>query len=93
MATMVGLVLLALAICVLAAATWAAVTTRSRAWTLTATLLWAGVASFTAYNVIGSTIDESGGLHEPFALVPIGWMLILAGTFAAAFTVARPSAA
>ena len=87
MATLVGISLLGLAGAVLAAATWAAAT-RRRAWMLTATLLWAGVASFTAYSLIGASVDQRGVLHEPFALVPIGWLLILAGMFAAAFTIA-----
>jgi hypothetical protein len=29
--------------------------------------------------LIGSTIDEQGFLHEPFGLLPIGWLLIFVG--------------
>ncbi|ABE55682.1 hypothetical protein Sden_2402 [Shewanella denitrificans OS217] len=36
-----------------------------------------------AVNFIGSTVDSQGILHEPFFLVPIGWLFIFAGLFAA----------
>ena len=29
------------------------------------------------YHLIGGTLDEAGVLIEPFALVPLGWMLLL----------------
>jgi hypothetical protein len=32
-------------------------------------------------NFIGSTVDSQGILHEPFFLVPIGWLFIFAGLF------------
>ncbi|MBB1270729.1 DUF3955 domain-containing protein [Shewanella sp. SR44-3] len=40
-----------------------------------AALCWLGV------NFIGSTVDSQGVLHEPFFLVPIGWLFIFAGLF------------
>ena len=32
-----------------------------------------GLASFGAYGVIGSHIDEEGRLIEPFPLIPLGY--------------------
>jgi prepilin signal peptidase PulO-like enzyme (type II secretory pathway) len=49
------------------------------------TLLWrasivcaslAGMALVT-FNLIGSTIDAQGVLHEPFFLIPVFWLLVL----------------
>jgi len=39
-------------------------------------LLVMGLACFVAFALIGSTVDENGLLHEPFALIPIGWLLL-----------------
>lgn len=38
-----------------------------------------GVACLISFKLTGSTIDESGFLHEPFILVIIGWFLITLG--------------
>lgn len=35
-----------------------------------------GLACFVAFELIGSTIDENGTLHEPFGLIPIGLLLL-----------------
>ncbi|WP_050514379.1 DUF3955 domain-containing protein [Aeromonas finlandensis] len=35
-----------------------------------------GFACFVAYEMIGATVDENGILHEPFGLIPIGFLLI-----------------
>ena len=43
---------------------------------LAALLLLLGMACLISFKLIGSTIDESGFLHEPFMLVIIGWFLI-----------------
>lgn len=48
-------------------------------WIVSATLLGLGIACFIALNVIGTHIDDQGILHEPFALIPIGYLLSLAG--------------
>jgi hypothetical protein len=40
-----------------------------------AALCWLG------FDFIGSTVDSQGILHEPFFLVPIGWLFIFAGLF------------
>lgn len=47
--------------------------------TLSFVLLALGGACLLAFNLIGSTIDAQGMLHEPFGLIPIGWLLILGG--------------
>ena len=38
-----------------------------------------GVACLFMFKLIGSTLDEKGVLHEPFPLLPIGWVFILGG--------------
>lgn len=42
-------------------------------------LLCAGSAVITivTFNIIGSTIDAQGVLHEPFFLIPLFWLLSL----------------
>lgn len=51
-------------------------------------LLFAALACFLAaggcvglYRLIGSHVDERGFLHEPFALLPIGWLCLFLGVF------------
>lgn len=44
-----------------------------------------GVAGLILFRILGSSIDENGMLHEPFALVPISYVLILLGFGGAAF--------
>ncbi|RCS21343.1 DUF3955 domain-containing protein [Phyllobacterium salinisoli] len=48
-------------------------------WIVNATLLLAGIACFIALNLIGSYVAKDGVLHEPFALIPIGYLLSFAG--------------
>lgn len=43
-------------------------------FTITSFIL--GVACFVSYNIIGSEIAPDGTLVEPFALIPIGFLLI-----------------
>ena len=38
------------------------------------------ILCFGAYFLIGSEIDESGILHEPFALLPLGYVFGIIGT-------------
>ena len=38
-----------------------------------------GMACLFSFKSIGSTIDENGFLHEPFPLLPIGWLFIFMG--------------
>lgn len=40
-----------------------------------------GTACIFTFKSIGSTLDENGVLHEPFPLLPIGWLFILGGMF------------
>ncbi|WP_052448422.1 MULTISPECIES: DUF3955 domain-containing protein [Aeromonas] len=35
-----------------------------------------GVCCLVAFELIGSTVDEDGTLHEPFGLIPIGLLLL-----------------
>jgi hypothetical protein len=41
------------------------------------TLLCAGAAVITliTFNLVGSTVDAQGVLHEPFFLIPLFWLL------------------
>lgn len=49
----------------------------------------AGVACLVAFRYIGSTIDQRGVLHEPFALLPIGYGLLVSGAAAGLFGLVR----
>ncbi|WP_035385167.1 DUF3955 domain-containing protein [Ferrimonas futtsuensis] len=40
-------------------------------------LLGLSLLCMICYHLIGSRVDESGSLVEPFALIPLGWMLLL----------------
>lgn len=42
-------------------------------------LLGWGVFAFVIFGWIGSTVDEHGVLHEPFFLVPLGYLLFFIG--------------
>ena len=48
-------------------------------------LLCAGAAFVTiiTFNIIGSTIDDQGVLHEPFFLIPLFWLLSLSSLITA----------
>ncbi|MEG0006739.1 MAG: DUF3955 domain-containing protein [Aeromonas sp.] len=52
-------------------------------------LMVMGIASFMAFSLIGSTLDEEGLLHEPFALLPLGYLLLLTGAALALVGVIR----
>lgn len=52
---------------------------------LAACLLLLGAACLISFNLIGSTVDESGLLHEPFILVIIGWLLLGLGIIGLVF--------
>ncbi|MCU1649496.1 MAG: hypothetical protein JWQ60_645 [Pseudonocardia sp.] len=81
-------VLLALVATALITATWMSVRRAPRPWfwRASAGMLWAGVLSWVLMFASDSTVGEDGVLHEPFALVPIGWFLLLAGTTVAFVT-------
>lgn len=49
-------------------------------YSISITLLLLGVTSFLSNILIGSYIDKDGLLHEPFALIPIGYLLIFTGS-------------
>ncbi|WP_324029176.1 DUF3955 domain-containing protein [Aeromonas caviae] len=42
-------------------------------------LILAGLGCFLAFNLLGSTLDAQGFLHEPFALLPLGYLLLFTG--------------
>ncbi|QXC33471.1 DUF3955 domain-containing protein [Aeromonas sp. FDAARGOS 1407] len=42
-------------------------------------LILAGLCCFLAFHQIGATLDTQGVLHEPFALIPLGYLLLFAG--------------
>ncbi len=44
-----------------------------------ALLILAGLGYFLAFNLLGSTLDAQGFLHEPFALLPLGYLLLFTG--------------
>ncbi len=47
--------------------------------TIGALLILAGLGCFLAFNLLGSTLDAQGFLHEPFALLPLGYLLLFTG--------------
>lgn len=49
-------------------------------YSISITLLVLGMISFLTNILIGSYIDKDGFLHEPFALIPIGYLLFLTGS-------------
>ncbi len=44
-----------------------------------ALLILAGLGCFVAFNLLGTTVDTQGFLHEPFALLPLGYLLLFTG--------------
>ena len=48
-----------------------------------AVLVVMGLACFVAFELIGATVDEHGLLHEPFALIPIGFLFVTLGVLLA----------
>ncbi|MFM5147712.1 DUF3955 domain-containing protein [Aeromonas rivipollensis] len=47
--------------------------------TIGALLILAGLGCFVAFNLLGTTVDAQGFLHEPFALQPLGYLLLFTG--------------
>ncbi len=41
--------------------------------------LLAGLASLAAFHLVGGEVGPDGVLHEPFALLPLGWLAIVLG--------------
>ena len=42
-----------------------------------------GLACLLAFRLIGSSIDPSGFIQEPFGLLPIGYLLVIVGVLVA----------
>lgn len=38
-----------------------------------------GVCCFIAFGIMGSTIDANGFIHEPFFLIPVGYLFFFIG--------------
>lgn len=51
-----------------------------RVWRVAAVLLTIGLTALTAAQMIGSSLDKDGFLHEPFYLIGSGSLLSLAGS-------------
>ena len=43
------------------------------------TSLLLGFGLLAAFRLIGSSVDQDGFLHEPFTLLPVGWLFVLLG--------------
>ncbi|MGY3887548.1 DUF3955 domain-containing protein [Aeromonas aquatica] len=50
-----------------------------------------GVISLISFQLIGSYVDSQGYLHEPFGLLPIGFLFIFMGILLALFGALRAS--
>lgn len=50
---------------------------------LTFIMFLGGIGCFLLSMVLGSSIDSEGFLHEPFFLIPIGYLLIALGIVSA----------
>lgn len=48
-------------------------------YSLSITLLVLGFFSFLTCSLMGSYVDKNGLLHEPFFLIPIGYLFIFSG--------------
>lgn len=46
-------------------------------WQITLLCVVAAVITLVTFNLVGSTIDAQGVLHEPFFLIPLFWLLSL----------------
>ena len=57
--------------------------------TLATSFAIAAISCAVAYRVIGTTVDRTGVLHEPFVLIPIGYLLGGAGIATASTGVLR----
>lgn len=51
-------------------------------WRVAAVMFWLAVTCIVGFAVIGTHIDAQGMVHEPFALLPLGYLAMLAGLFA-----------
>jgi prepilin signal peptidase PulO-like enzyme (type II secretory pathway) len=44
-------------------------------WRITLLCAGAAVVTLITFNLVGSTVDAQGVLHEPFFLIPLFWLL------------------
>ena len=54
-----------------------------------AALVVMGLSCFVAFELIGATVDDNGLLHEPFALIPVGFLLVTLGVLLAMLALAH----
>nr|WP_076881291.1 DUF3955 domain-containing protein [Burkholderia pseudomallei] len=54
-------------------------------WTICTCFMLAGFACWLAFAAIGSEVDAQGVLHEPIALLPLGWLLVGIGCVGSLF--------
>jgi len=52
---------------------------KKRLLIIAAVFILIGIACAVAYSLIGSYVDEAGMLHEPFGLIPIGYLSVFIG--------------
>ena len=57
--------------------------------TLSSFALIGCIGCWTAYRIRGSAIDDDGILREPFALIPLGWLLFAVGVATGALYLIR----
>ena len=55
-------------------------------WRITLLCAGAAVITLSTFNLVGSTIDAQGVLHEPFFLIPLFWLLSLGSLITAVVT-------
>ncbi|CAJ1178199.1 helix-turn-helix domain-containing protein [Companilactobacillus paralimentarius] len=46
---------------------------------VTIIMVLAGMGSFLLFKIIGSSLDGNGVLHEPFFLIPVGYLFLMMG--------------
>ncbi len=56
---------------------------------LSLVLLAGWLCCLVAFRLVGSTVDSKGVLHEPFGLLPIGWLLAGAGAATGGVAIVR----
>ncbi len=53
---------------------------RTKGW-ITIMSFAAAAVCWASFLALGAEVDSDGVLHEPFPLIPLGWMLVFVGLF------------
>ncbi len=53
--------------------------TKQKSYLIAIAFIAVGAGCGTAYNLIGSYVDETGLLHEPFGLIPLAYFFLFLG--------------